>query len=51
MLTGRLGIVSAFTILSYYAVVGGWVLHYVYLSLINSFAGKSTEQVTVFLSA
>jgi len=51
VLTGRLGIVSAFTILSYYAVVGGWVLHYVYLSLINSFAGKSTEQVTVFLSA
>jgi NSS family neurotransmitter:Na+ symporter len=31
---------------SYYAVVGGWVLHYVYLSLINSFAGKSAEQVT-----
>jgi neurotransmitter:Na+ symporter, NSS family len=44
--TGWLGIVSAFTILSYYAVVGGWVLHYVYLSLINSFANKSAEQVT-----
>lgn len=44
--TGWLGIVSAFTILSYYAVVGGWVLHYVYLSLINSFANKPAEQVT-----
>jgi len=51
MLTGWLGIVSAFTILSYYAVVGGWVLHYVYLSLINSFAGKSAEQVMdIFIS-
>jgi NSS family neurotransmitter:Na+ symporter len=27
VLTGWSGIVSAFTILSYYAVVGGWVLH------------------------
>lgn len=44
--TGWLGVVSAFTILSYYAVVGGWVLHYVYLSLTNSFANKSAEQVT-----
>jgi neurotransmitter:Na+ symporter, NSS family len=51
LLTGWLGIVSAFTILSYYAVVGGWVLHYVCLSLINSFAGKSAGQVTdIFIS-
>ncbi|HEX6174322.1 MAG TPA: sodium-dependent transporter [Candidatus Binatia bacterium] len=46
VLTGWLGIVSAFTILSFYAVVGGWVLHYVHLSLVNSFTGKSAEQVT-----
>ena len=46
VLTDWSGIVGAFTILSYYAVVGGWVLHYVYLSLINSFAGKSAEQIT-----
>ncbi len=51
VLTGWLGIVGAFTILSYYAVVGGWVLHYVYLSLVNSFAGKSAGQVTdIFIS-
>ena len=51
VLTGWLGVVSAFTILSYYAVVGGWVLHYVYLSVIHSFAGKSAEQVTdIFIS-
>ena len=51
VLTGWLGVVSAFTILSYYAVVGGWVLHYVYLSVINSFADKSAEQITdIFVS-
>jgi neurotransmitter:Na+ symporter, NSS family len=44
--TGWLGVVTSFVILSYYAVVGGWVLHYVYLSLINSFTGKSPEQIT-----
>ncbi len=44
--TGWLGVVSGFVILSYYAVVGGWVLHYVYLSFIDSFAGKSADQIT-----
>lgn len=44
--TGWLGFAASFVILSYYAVVGGWVLHYVYLSLINSFAGRSPEQAT-----
>jgi NSS family neurotransmitter:Na+ symporter len=43
--TGWLGAVSSFVILSYYAVVGGWVLHYLYLSLVNSFTGKSPEQI------
>jgi NSS family neurotransmitter:Na+ symporter len=46
VLTGWLGVVSSFVILSYYAVVGGWVLHYVYLSLLNPFTGKSAEQIT-----
>jgi len=44
--TGWLGVIASFVILSYYAVVGGWVLHYVYLSLIDSFTGKSPEQIT-----
>ena len=47
--TGWLGVVSGFVILSYYAVVGGWVLHYVYLSLANSFAGLSNEQIAALL--
>jgi NSS family neurotransmitter:Na+ symporter len=49
--TGVLGVITGFVILSYYAVVGGWVLHYVYLSLTNGFAGKSPEQIAaIFVS-
>ena len=43
--TGWLGVVSGFVILSYYSVVGGWVLHYVLLSLKNSFASKSPQEI------
>lgn len=48
--TGWLGVISGFVILSYYAVVGGWVLHYVYLSFIGSFAGQSPEQITALFA-
>lgn len=47
VLTGWLGFASSFVILSYYAVVGGWVMHYVYLSLTDSFTGRPPEQITV----
>jgi NSS family neurotransmitter:Na+ symporter len=50
VVTGWLGVVSGFVILSYYAVVGGWVLHYVYLSLVNSFAGRSPDQITALFA-
>lgn len=46
VLTGWLGITAGFVILSYYAVVGGWVLHYVYLSLTGAFTGRTPEQIT-----
>ena len=49
-ITGWLGIVTGFVILSYYAVVGGWVLHYAQLSLRNSFAGSSPGEITVLFS-
>ncbi len=49
--TGWLGVVSSFVILSYYAVVGGWVLHYVYLSLIDSFTGKSPERLAAIFTS
>jgi NSS family neurotransmitter:Na+ symporter len=50
VVTGWLGVLSGFVILSYYAVVGGWVLHYVYLSLSNTFAGKSPDQITALFT-
>ncbi len=43
--TGWLGVVGSFVLLSFYAVVGGWVLHYIVLSLTDSFAGKSAENI------
>lgn len=44
--TGWLGVFAGFVILSYYGVVAGWVLHYVYLSASNAFVGTSPEQIT-----
>lgn len=51
VITGWLGIISGFVILSYYSVVGGWVLHYIFLSFQNSFAGRTPEEVTALFSA
>jgi NSS family neurotransmitter:Na+ symporter len=48
--TGWLGVVASFVILSYYGVVAGWVLHYVYLSAIDSFTGKSVEQMAALFA-
>ena len=45
VLTGWLGVLTGFVILSYYSVVGGWVLHYVFLSLRDQFAGGSPEGI------
>jgi neurotransmitter:Na+ symporter, NSS family len=50
IVTGWLGVLSGFVILSYYAVVGGWVLHYVYLSLRHTFTGKSPDQITALFT-
>ncbi|MBC8590363.1 sodium-dependent transporter [Wansuia hejianensis] len=45
-LSGVLGVMAAFFILSYYSVVAGWTLEYVFSSVTNSFAGKSSDQIT-----
>lgn len=37
---GFIGIAAAFFILSFYTTVSGWTLEYLYLSIINDFAGK-----------
>jgi NSS family neurotransmitter:Na+ symporter len=42
---GWLSVVAAFIILSYYSVVAGWAMHYLWLSLTDTFAGRSPEQI------
>jgi NSS family neurotransmitter:Na+ symporter len=44
--TGWLGMASGFVILSYYSVVGGWVLHYAYLSLVGGFVEAAPDAIT-----
>lgn len=40
---GLLPVASGFLVLSYYAVVAGWTLHYAFQALVNGFVGKSAE--------
>ena len=49
-LVGWLGVASGFLILSYYGVVAGWVLDYVFLSLRNSFAGLPPDRIYALFS-
>lgn len=43
--TGWLGFAAAFVILSFYGVVAGWTLDYVFKAIMNAFAGQSPEQL------
>jgi neurotransmitter:Na+ symporter, NSS family len=45
-LAGWLGFIAAFVILSYYSVVSGWGLNYVLLSLTQSFANRSPQEIS-----
>ena len=38
---GRMGVLAGFLILSYYSVVAGWTLEYVFEALSNNFTGKT----------
>ncbi len=42
---GWLGLVSAFLILSFYSVVGGWILDFELRSIMGEFAGAPEEQI------
>lgn len=42
---GILGVSAAFLILSFYGVVAGWSLQYVFLSLQDGFSNKSPEEI------
>lgn len=41
---GRMGVLAGFLILSYYSVVAGWTLEYIFEALTNGFAGKTPDQ-------
>jgi len=49
-IAGAMGIISSFIILSFYSVVGGWVLDFEFKSLFNQFAGKSDTEIGGMLS-
>ena len=40
---GRMGVLAGFLILSYYSVVAGWTLEYIFEAVTNSFSGKSAN--------
>ncbi|HET9449779.1 MAG TPA: sodium-dependent transporter [Aggregicoccus sp.] len=42
---GWMGLASAFLILSFYSVVGGWVLDFILRSVTNQFAGHSDAEI------
>lgn len=44
-LIGLMGVVAAFMILSFYAVVAGWTMEYLYLALTNNLTGKSSLEL------
>lgn len=43
---GALSVLSSFVILSYYSVVSGWVLHYIYISFTGALSGLSAGEVS-----
>lgn len=45
-ISGVIGVLAAFFILSFYGVVAGWTIEYTRLALFNKFVGQSSEQIT-----
>ena len=43
---GYLGVLSSLVILSFYAVIAGWALKFLQLSLFNGFSAHSSEQIS-----
>ncbi|MBB6214002.1 NSS family neurotransmitter:Na+ symporter [Anaerosolibacter carboniphilus] len=44
-LTGWIGVAAAFVILSFYGVVAGWCMEYIFKAAANTFAGQSPDQI------
>lgn len=45
-ISGVIGVLAAFFILSFYGVVAGWTIEYTRLAVLNKFAGQSSQQIT-----
>lgn len=45
-LIGLLGVIAAFIILAFYSTVASWTLEYTYKSVIDSFSGRTPDQLT-----
>lgn len=50
-ITGWLGICAGFMILSYYCVIAGWAVDYLWLSLTGTFSAKHSTEVPQLFSA
>lgn len=48
---GLVGVVTAFLIISFYSVIGGWAFKFLGYSLNNTFLGKSSSEVSSIFSA
>lgn len=48
---GLMGVIAAFVILSFYSTVAGWTLEYIYLSITNTFADKTPDQLTTLFES
>ncbi len=44
-LSGVLGVLAGFLILSFYSVIAGWTLEYLFQSITNQFVGKNVEGI------
>ncbi len=42
---GWLSVVAAFMILSFYSIVAGWSMYYVWLSVTDGFSGKTPDEI------
>lgn len=49
-LIGLMGVIAAFMILSFYAVVAGWTIEYLYLAVSNGLSGKSSLELDMVFS-
>lgn len=48
---GWLSVVAAFIILSFYSVVAGWSMYYIWLSITDGFVGRTPEEINALFGA